>query len=51
MGTASSYHNYLSLWKGMAILNNRGELRQRAGKDEDNRAAAWAGTLTKVNLG
>ena len=43
---ASSYHNYLSLWKGMVILNNGGELQQRAGEDEDDRAAAWAGTLT-----
>ena len=38
MGTTGSYHNYLSLWKGMVIPNGGGEPRQHAGEDGGDRA-------------
>ena len=45
-GNSGLYCNYLSPRKEMAISDSGGELQQRAGEAGDDRAAAWAGTLT-----
>ena len=45
MGTAGTYHEHSSLWKGMAIPNGTGEPRQRTGERRDDSAPA-RGTVT-----